>query len=267
MNGKLRKILMAVLAAVFVTGIGLSVYQSYQYAQAQQLQDRAQQLVQVPEPKPVELLPEVDTPLAPAPEMDENAKELAKLELTALQQENPDVLGWITIPETKISYPLMAADTPDEYLHTAWDGSYNYAGSIYLECQNDRELSDFHSLIYGHNMANGTMFGNLILYKDQAFRDAHPYVYIVSGGKIRRYEIFAAYEAEVESDTYCIGFQSESRKQQAIDGFLSRSVITAEVVPAPEDSIITLSTCTGFGDYDHRWVVQARLDAQWTVAQ
>lgn len=267
MNGKLRKILMAVLAAVFVTGIGLTLYQNHQYAQAQQLQDKAQQLVQAPQTKPVEILPEPDTPLAPAPEMDENAKAMAELDIAALQAENSDVLGWITIPDTKISYPLMAADSPDEYLHTAWDGSYNYAGSIYLECQNDREFSDFHSLIYGHNMANGTMFGNLILYKDQAFRDAHPYVYIVSGGQIRRYEIFAAYEAEVASDTYCIGFQTTSRKKQAIDYYLSRSVITAEVVPAPEDSIITLSTCTGFGDYDHRWVVQAVLDAQWTIAQ
>jgi len=265
MNGKLRKILMAVLAAVFVTGIGLSVYQSYQYAQAQQLQDRAQQLVQVPEPKPVELLPEVDTPLAPAPEMDENAKELAKLELTALQQENPDVLGWITIPETKISYPLMAAYTPDEYLHTAWDGSYNYAGSIYLECQNDRELSDFHSLIYGHNMANGSQFRTIMYYQQQNYWKEHPRIYFSTLYEEREYEVLAAfydriyYKAEKCFKYYeFLDPETEEEFNEGIEYFKSHSLYDTGVDAEWGDQLLTLVTCA-YHVEDGRFVVVARM--------
>lgn len=271
MLGKLRRKLKVLLAGVFLIGVFLMLHQSNQYRQAEQKQAQAQQIAmqpvkQAPTPttEPVmQEVPEEKVPLESFPEPDEQAKQMMALDIKALQTVNPDVLGWITIPDTNINYPLMAADTADEYLHTAWDGSKSYSGSIYLETQNNRAFSDFHSIIYGHNMANGTMFGNLILYKKQEFLQTHPYVYIVSGGTVRRYEIFAAYYAQVGSDTYYINFSSEQRRQEAIDYYLEQSFLTSERIPTAQDRLLTLSTCTGTGDYSQRLVVQAVLDISW----
>ena len=260
----MRKMITAVLAVVFAVSTGFVIHQFTQYRAAEGAYEQAQQLAvhqqsQAPT-VPVEL-PEVTVPLAVTPKPDENMDAMMALDIPALQTVNPDVLGWIRIPDTNIDYPLLQADSNGQYLHTAWDGSDNYAGSIFLECQNSRDLSDFHSLIYGHNMANGSMFGNLILYRDQAFRDEHPYVYLNVGGTVYRYEIFAAYTADIVSDTYRIGFGSSGRKQQAISYYQEASLISADRQITPDDRIITLSTCTGNGDYDYRWVVQAVLDA------
>lgn len=261
-----RKLVTAVLAVVFAVSIGFVIHQFTQYSQAEESHLQAQELAVKTEttaPAPQEI-PEVTVPLATVPEPDETAKAMLGLDISALRAVNGDVLGWIRIPDTRIDYPLMSVEDNGQYLHTAWDGGYNYAGSIFLEAQNSRDLSDFHSLIYGHNMANGTMFGNLILYAEQSFRDTHPYVYLNIGGKVLRYEVFAAYTADITSDTYRIGFVSSQRKQQAISYYRERSVITAEREISPGDQILTLSTCTGGGDYDYRWVVQAVLDTAWT---
>lgn len=264
----MRKLISVFLSVVFAISAGFLIHQLTQYRQAETTNQQAQQLAtrqDNPEPtQPVEEIPEVTVPLAETPEPDDNTDAMLSLDIASLQAVNADVLGWIRIPDTKIDYPLLQAENNDQYLHTAWDGSYNYAGSIYLECRNSRDLSDFYSLIYGHNMANGSMFGNLILYREQSFRDAHPYVYLNIGGTVHRYEIFAAYTADIQSDTYRIGFGSRERKQQAISYYLEQSVISADRNVTSDDQIITLSTCTGNGDYDYRWVVQAVLDATWT---
>lgn len=260
-----RKLTTVLLAVVFAVSIGFVMHQFTQYDRAEESHLQAQELAVKPETTaPIQEIPEVTVPLAAAPQPDAAASAMLGLDIAALQAVNADVLGWIRIPDTKIDYPLMGADNNQEYLHTAWDGSYNYAGSIYLETQNSRDLMDFHSLIYGHNMANGTMFGNLILYGEQSFRDAHPYVYLNIGGEVLRYEVFAAYTADIASDTYRIGFVSSQRKQQAISYYREMSVISADREITAEDQILTLSTCTGNGDYSYRWVVQAVLDAHWT---
>lgn len=263
----MRKITTVLLSVVFAVSLGFVIHQLSQYREAESTHQLSQQLaVKEPITEPVTELPEATVPLSNLPEPDGIAANMLTLDITALQEVNPDVLGWIRIPDTKIDYPLLSGEDNQQYLHTAWDGTANYAGSIYLEAQSSRDLSDFHSLIYGHNMANGSMFGNLILYSEQAFRDAHPYVYLNIGGTVHRYEVFAAYTAGIESDTYRIGFRSAGRKQQAIDYYQETSVISAPRQITPNDRILTLSTCTGNGDYDYRWVVQAVLDTTWSVS-
>lgn len=273
---KLRKKLILLMAILFIAGIGFVGNHYLQYGKGQQVQNKAIELAapkkgETP-PVLVELTEPGETPLAEAPAEteapippDEEATDLALLDISPLQTENADVIGWIRIPGTKIDYPLLSSDSSDEYLHTAWDGSYSYSGSIYLECQNSTDLSDFHTLIYGHNMKNGTMFGNLIGYSSIAFRNEHPYVYLLTGNQVYRYEIFAAYTADVQSDTYRIGFQSDARKAQAISYYQESSVIRPDVNVDSSSRILTLSTCTGSGSYSTRWVVQAVLTAAWEI--
>lgn len=275
MSCKLRKALVLLFTVMLMIGVSLLVNHYIQYGKGEQVQTKALQLVTPnasPEPPVLVEITQPEVPLSQAPiteqsPPDDHALALANLDISALQGENADILGWIRIPGTKIDYPLLAADSSDEYLHTAWDGSYSYSGSIYLECQNSRDFSDFHTIIYGHNMKNGTMFGNLIGYADPAFRNDHPYVYILAGGTVRRYEIFSAYTADIQSDTYRISFRSHQRKEQAISHYLESSLIDTQTVPDGNSQILTLSTCTGNQNYDERWVVQAVLDASWQITQ
>lgn len=263
MKCKSKRIITAVLAVVLIISVSMAAQQYVSYRQALEDQEEAKSLafgnaVILPEPSvPMAVKPEYMEPLP------QEAQLLRELDLTSLQQVNEDVLGWFYIPGTGISYPLMEVETRDEYLRRAWDGSYSRAGSIFLERRSSRDFSDFNTIIYGHHMRDDSMFGMLPEYAQQSYREDHPYVYIATADTIRRYEIFAAYEAPVTSDTYRLVFEDEKRKQDCLEQYMANSVWEPTRAPAVQDHILTLSTCTGTGTYHSRWVVQAVLTGQW----
>lgn len=182
---------------------------------------------------------------------------LEQKNLEPLREVNEDVLGWIVIPDTKLDYPLMRGEDNDYYLKRNWEGKSNVAGSIFMEQLNDKDFRHFNTVIYGHRMKNGTMFGSLKNYASKSYWEKHPYLYILDDAGVHRYEIFSVYEATLEENTYQIGFADDESKQTFIDNCIGYSDIDTGVVPTVEDRIITLSTCIGAG-YDSRWVVQAR---------
>ena len=261
----LRKLLLGLLAALFVCGGAVTLRQLHQVQTAEQLYERAQELAAAPVvmPTPERTEKPEPEPIPEPEEQSETVRALLGMDLEALRQTNEDVLGWIHIPDSPIDYPLLRVGDNDEYLRRAWDGTPNRAGCIFLECRNSHDFSDFNTLIYGHYMRNGTMFGSLHRYREQEFRDAHPFVYLVTDEGVRRYEVFAAYEAGVVSDTYRLVFDDDVRKQGALDYYLDSSVLETGLVPTVEDRVLTLSTCMGDGTYDTRWVVQAVLTGEF----
>jgi len=278
MKNTVRKLMTVLLALIFVVSGGVFLHllhgqrvadRAYQEAadiawDARTAEaDDAPQPVELPDPPlPLEDVPE-EVPREPLPE---EARLLLDLDLPALQAVNGDVLGWIYIPDTSISYPLLRSGDNSEYLKLTWDLRSSAAGSIFLERRNSADLSDFNTLIYGHNMKNGTMFSDLRHYRDQAYFDSHPHVYIVLGDAVLCYRLFAAYTADVTSDTYRLIFEDDARKQSAIDFYLSQSSVECDLAPAVEDRILTLSTCTGTGDYDYRLVVQGVLAGEFLLS-
>lgn len=191
-------------------------------------------------------------------EEDPHFQTLKDLNLEALREVNPDVVGWILIPDTVINYPLMQGTDNDYYLKHTWDKKQNAVGSIFLEHLSSPELTDFNTIIYGHNMTNGSMFASLRKYREQEYWEAHPYVYIRSDQGVYRYEIFSSYLASVDSNAYGIQFSSEESRSRFLTNRILNSVINTGVEPEPTDRILTLSTCSGRG-YTTRWVVHARL--------
>lgn len=273
MNKKLRKVLTVLLAAVFLGGLGTVVYKAVDYRRAEKTYSNAQQIAfappaaATPEIMPADTQPvEEDTSATPTePEeqipLDEYAQYLLDIQLAALQEVNADVMGWIYIPDSPISYPLIKANDRDTYLHTAWDGTKNTAGSIFLEQENSKRLTDFNSIIYGHQMVDGSMFASVIHYRYPDYAASHPYIYIVTADSIYRYRVFAAYEANLKSYTYQVQFQNDKERERALSAYLRECFGDAQP-PTAQDRILTLSTCTGRG-YDTRWVVQGALDVQW----
>lgn len=274
MNQTLRKTLILLLTLVFLGSGAKVVYQMMEYRQGDEIYAEAETLAGLPDLSglPVPSLPSGtdDSSVAsssleePAGEqapvyVDPYANALRNMDFAALQDVNRDVLGWILIPGTHVSYPLVQGADNSYYLNHTWLKSLNSVGAIFLESTNSRDLSDFNTIIYGHRMNNRSMFGTLHEYKELGYWAAHPYIYLTDQNGSNRYEIFAAYEVRVEEDTYRLNFPSNQAKQNFIDFCLSQSLIDTCVVPSVNDRVLTLSTCTGNG-HTTRWVVQAVLE-------
>lgn len=253
-----RKVLIVILLLVFLGSLGMLLRQQKTYREGEDIYAQAEQLVQ--RPPVVEETPQTpETEPAPQPEPDSDPQPevpLESLSIEALQAVNSDVLGWIEIPDTALSYPLVQGMDNDWYLNHAWNGQWTSVGSIFVDYRCAADLTDFHTIVYGHRMRNGSMFASLKYYDDQSHWEAHPHVFIRSGEHVRQYAIFAAYEAPVQSPTYTLPGEEEAARQALIDFALEQSVIDTGLVPTAADRILTLSTCTGDG-YETRWVVQA----------
>ena len=270
MNKNLRKVLILVLAVIFVGSSAVLVYQRFEAKKSEALHAQAEEIVNsVPaEPEPIpeepeETLPEEEEPVeveAPEPTYDDpTVATLRSMDFASLQEKSADVLGWITVPDTEINYPLMQAEDNDYYLTRLWDGTTNKNGAIFMDYKNDPNLGDFHTLIYGHRMRDGSMFAGLKYYKTKDYWEEHPLVYIGTNEKCYTYQIFAAYKAPVLGHTFQTPeFPDDAAKEAFIAESLQMSAIKTDVVPTAEQNIITLVTCTGTG-YEHRWVVQACL--------
>ena len=216
----------------------------------------------VPETEPeTEPVPETEAETEPIPETDNFAKRLIKTDLTSLFEVNDDVFGWIIIPDTTISYPLLQGDDNEHYLTYSWDKWWNPVGSIFLDYRNSRDMSEFHTNIYGHRMYDDSMFNSLKYYDDEEYRDAHPYVYILNEVGVLRYEVVSAYEAETDSPAWRLGFEKTEDQQLLIDYYIQKSDIDAGFRPLAKngENVLTLTTCTQSGDEKSRWVVHCAL--------
>ena len=273
MNGKMRKILTILLAAVFLVSTALFIIRSMDNAKAEESYQSAEALAARPkepakqEPVPEETEPETpevpgvtepQTMWVPAPvEQDEHMKKLADINLDALREVNPDVVGWIYLPNTLINYPIVQGEDNQHYLEFTWDNQKHFAGSIFLESTNAPDFSDFRSIVYGHNMANSTMFGSLHRYIYKQNWEKYPYVYLVTDEGVLRYEIYSCYKAEVESATYVLDLEDDGMKAAFIKLTKDESELETDITPAVTDRILTLSTCVG--NHSYRRVVHARL--------
>ena len=277
MKFRIRKLLVVLLAAVclFSTGKVLLQWSAQDagddsYASAVVIAQSATAPTAAPTQPPETLPPAAEETAAPtqapepvwipAPVEEEDPvfTTLASIDLTALRQVNPDVVGWIYIPNSYINYPLMQGTDNQFYLEHTWEGNANPYGSIFLEHRNSPDLTDFNTILYGQNMLNGSMFAGLSNYAYQWHWQWNRYVYIVTDEGIFRYEIFASYFADVDSAAYGLSFNQQETRENFIALALENSQIDTGITPATTDRILTLSTCTGFG-YESRRVVHAYL--------
>ena len=264
MKESVRKGLRAVLLLVFAVSTVLLLRQALDKQSGSEAYDAALAIArQAPGEKAEQTQPTQpvsDRPVwIPEPvEDDPQMTEMAKINLTALQEENPDVIGWIRIPDTKVDYPLMQGQDNDFYLKHTWQKEKNSVGSVFLEHRNNPALTDYNTIVYAHNMNDGSMFGTLPKYTDPQYRDKHPYIYILSENGVFRYEIFAMYQAQVDDPTYGLSFNQLETKARFMRHAMEKSRYDMDVIPEQNDRVLTLSTCSSGGHYK-RWVVQARM--------
>ena len=194
--------------------------------------------------------------------------ELPKLknpvDFAQLQEINPEVIGWIRVGAVNISYPIAQAKDNEFYLHRTFKKADNFAGCIFENCDNSPYFTDQNTILYGHNMKNGSMFGQLKKFNEQETLDKNPYFWIFTKDFIYQYRIFSSSVVSKRGDPYIIRFSDEDFQK-----FIDKSVETSEincgdVTVTPGDRIVTLSTCTG--DDATRRILQGVLEQVYIAA-
>ncbi|MCD8381734.1 MAG: class B sortase [Clostridiales bacterium] len=165
------------------------------------------------------------------------------VDFDALLKTNSDVVGWIYCPNTNINYPVLQGETNDTYLRHMIDGSYNSAGSIFLDYRNTSDFSDANSIIYGHNMQNSSMFSSLMSYKKQSYYDKHPVLWLLTPSCTYRLDIIGGCVMSADSDFYNSLLWGDDVESQ-INYILSNSTFDASAEWDGESTVISLSTCS-----------------------
>lgn len=181
---------------------------------------------------------------------------MSRIDFTSLQEINSETAGWIEIPDTMICYPMVHTSDNLYYLTHTFRKETNKAGSIFIETANKADFSDLHTIIYGHNMKDGSMFAGLKEYKKESYWESHPYVYVDLADGSHCYEIFSCHDAPVTDISYTVGYAADDKYASFLDTLKASSLYDTGVSVGTEDSVITLSTCTNNGK--DRFVVHAK---------
>ena len=174
-----------------------------------------------------------------------------------LQEMNAEAVGWLYSPGTNINYPVVQSDNNDYYLKHLYNGQNNSSGAIFMDAVNLADMTDDNTIIYGHNMKNGSMFASLQNYSEWWYYQQHPTMYYMTKDRDYRIDIFACYPEAAESEVYTINFDSDATYAGYLQRVWNRSEISVDVPMNTDDKIITLVTCTGYNN--DRYVVQGKL--------
>ena len=178
------------------------------------------------------------------------------MNVTKLKGENKDCIGYLEVPGTSISYPIMQTrDNPNYYLNHDFDKNYSFYGTPYLSAYCDLKKSD-NLIIYGHNINGGKMFGALEQYKEKDFFDRHRKIYFTTDRR-REYEVFAVMSVNVRKFKYWkfIMARDEKDYDEFVQKVLEHSMWNIGGKPKYKEQILMLSTCDNGKEDDWRIVV------------
>lgn len=196
-------------------------------------------------------------------EPEPEAPYVSPIDFDKLHEVNQDVYAWIEITDTDIKYPILQHRYDDiYYLDHTIDGAEGYPGSIYTRTDNHKDFSDFNTVIYGHNMEWGSMFGTLKNYRDSDYLNSHREIKIYTPEKELTYKVFAAVVYDDRLITAVYDDDDEYARQQFLDSIYGSRDIASQILNdievSADDHIITLSTCI-YGEPEHRYLVVAKL--------
>ncbi|MCR5653632.1 MAG: class B sortase [Ruminococcus sp.] len=186
------------------------------------------------------------------------------IDFKTLRKINPEIFGWLYVPDTNIDYPLLQSNERDDfYLHNDIYRNYKYAGSLYTEYTNSTDLDDRVTVIYGHNMIDGSMFANLHKFRDKSFFDKHTKFYIYTPKRKLTYQVVSAYEYDDRHILNTFNFAENEVFKSYLKSIQNPHSISSNVNKkldhklTVKDKIVTMSTCLDSGD--GRYLLQGVL--------
>lgn len=175
-------------------------------------------------------------------------KSVIQIDSDAMLERNSDYLGWIYIPDTTISYPVVMSHDNQDYLHQSFDKEYLYAGTIFMDCRCYDGVTNKHSVLYGHNMRDGSMFAGIRNFVDQKYVEEHPYFWFITPEYRLLYKVFSATVSSPYDDTvFGVTYDSIDDFRESMEDIANRSQVKTDTVPTKDDFVMTLSTCTNDG--------------------
>jgi len=215
--------------------------------------------VQQPDPTPAPTpQPTVEPSPEPTPEPDDNGHHI---DFEALLDRNPDVIAWLNIPGTQIDYPVVFSRDNSDYLRRDFDRKNDMAGTLFTDMINRIDFFDRLTVIYGHNMRDGTMFADLHNFADREFFEKNREIKLYTIEGMRIYEIIAAYKRDDNNILYQTDYFDDSVWEAYINEIFSNEDTNANLFLrdiGENDQILTLSTCVR-GEDESRFLVQGVL--------
>jgi len=282
MKFKKYEIALMIILGVVIIVAGIMLFLVFrEYSVGEKTYDQLQEYAVVPDRTPVSTRPTPEAPTAapnatarpentgtvtPVPAQNGNSTEGSSVvdtgpptvDFASLQQQNPDIIGWIYSAGTPINYPVVQGESNEEYLYRMANRTNNRSGSIFLDCQNDSELLDENSILHGHNMSNGSMFAELLKYSDQKYYNEHPRIWLVTPEETYSLELFAGFVTASDSEVWKLTFPEEEDFTEWKSKMVKYSYFQSQVTPQEGEKVMTLSTCTY--DFDGaRFVVMGVL--------
>ena len=185
------------------------------------------------------------------------------VDFESLRAINEDIVAWVYIPDTGINYPVVQGEDNEYYLHHTFEKKENFSGAIFMDITCRPDFSSDNSILFGHNLKTGEMFGELKKlydtdYNEEADYRKHPVIWVVTPDAAMEYRIFAAREISVEKDTdvYMVDFAQEEEYQAWMQKQKEASMYETDTDISSYEPMLTLSTCTSDTE-DGRFVVQA----------
>lgn len=180
------------------------------------------------------------------------------VDFISLEKINPDVVGWLAAEGTEINYPVVQGKDNDFYLTHLFTGERNKLGSIFMDYRNHNDFSDKNTIIYGHNMKDGSMFSSLTNYKDQEYYDRFPTMLLFTPNGNYMIEFFAGNIVDGNYDSVRFDFKDDYDFQNYVDSLKKKSTFESNTIVKSDDRIITLVTCSY--EYDNaRYTLYGKL--------
>lgn len=179
-----------------------------------------------------------------------------RINWSSLLAVNKEIVSWLHIEGTSVDYPVVQHKDNDYYLHIDAAGKKSIYGSIFMDYRVDISQQQRNTIIYGHNMIDGSMFGSLQNYKNKDFYLAHRDILLETPARKTAWEIFSVYTIDASKDTVDLSYDNDQAFLQALDQYRKKSLYQTTVIPRKEDEILTLVTCSNETD-DTRLVIHA----------
>jgi len=240
------------------------------YMEGAQAYDALRHAIVIPQTEvlPVQSLPvDVPSPDIPYEEAAVELREtftlpdnviLPEVDFGVLWEVNSNVVAWLILEGTPINYPVVHGENNYHYLDYLFDGTRNRMGTLFVDSYNMPGFVDRNTIIYGHNMRNGSMFAALLNYRTQTFFDAHPWAFLITPEGNYVIQFFAGYATDVEAPSWRLEFADEAEFMEWIEESRLRSDFESEVEVSASDRLVTLSTCFWTSD-NARYVLVGRI--------
>ncbi|MBO5004980.1 MAG: class B sortase [Clostridia bacterium] len=246
-NNKFKRIILLLFIVVFVLGIGYIVH--YFYSSNKNKKDNTDILNNV---------------VIDKTEITEQKTERI-LQLEELKKENEDIVGWIQINDTNIDYPVLQTTDNDFYMKHNYKKESSKDGSIFLDKSYNWDIPSSNLLLYGHNNKNGTMFQDLMNYKEEDFYNNHKTIRFTTLNEDSTYEVMSVFysrvyyknEQNVFRYYYFVNSENETDYNDFVENCKNSSIYDTGVTANYGDQLLTLSTCE-YSQEDGRFVVVAK---------